>query len=263
MEEKKTKNFSKYPTLNREYKDSLFRLIFSEKKDLLDLYNALNGTSYSDPEELEVNTLEDAVYISIKNDISFLVGGTLNLYEHQSTYNPNLPIRGLIYLAHLYKEKSARSLKLSDAFQKTGKDIEPCLECQVVMLNINYGHNQELMEKCRRLREYSQFVFIVREQKKMYEDPEEATLRAVDICIEQGVLVDILRKHKAEVISMVLSSFNQEAYEEDMYETGYKEGERRINTLYEKLLKEQRMDDMKRAVEDEAYRETLLKEYDL
>ena len=61
------------------------------------------------------------------------------------------------------------------------------------MLNINYGHNQELMEKCRRLREYSQFVFIVREQKKMYEDPEEATLRAVDICIEQGVLVDILR----------------------------------------------------------------------
>lgn len=100
-------------------------------------------------------------------------------------------------------------------------------------------------------------------RKKKYEDPEEATLRAVDICIEQGVLVDILRKHKAEVISMVLSSFNQEAYEEDMYETGYKEGERRINTLYEKLLKEQRMDDMKRAVEDEAYRETLLKEYDL
>ena len=103
MEEKKTKNFSKYPTLNREYKDSQFRLIYSEKKDLLDLYNALNGTSYSDPEELEVNTLEDAVYISIKNDISFLVGGTLNLYEHQSTYNPNLPIRGLIYLAHLYE----------------------------------------------------------------------------------------------------------------------------------------------------------------
>lgn len=160
MEEKKTKNFSKYPTLNREYKDSLFRLIFSEKKDLLDLYNALNGTSYSDPEELEVNTLEDAVYISIKNDISFLVGGTLNLYEHQSTYNPNLPIRGLIYLAHLYegyiedgqinlyssglkklpfpqyfvfyngtKKAPDRSLlKLSDAFQKTGKDIEPCLE---------------------------------------------------------------------------------------------------------------------------------------
>lgn len=67
------------------------------------MYNALNGISYSDPEELEVNTLEDAVYISIKNDISFLVGGTLNLYEHQSTYNPNLPIRGLIYLAHLYE----------------------------------------------------------------------------------------------------------------------------------------------------------------
>ena len=117
----------------------------------------------------------------------------MNLYEHQSTYNPNLPIRGLIYLAHLY-----------EGYIEDGKRHRTCLECQVVMLNINYGHNQELMEKCRRLREYSQFVFIVREQKKMYEDPEEATLRAVDICIEQGVLVDILRKHKAEVISMVL-----------------------------------------------------------
>ena len=93
------------------------------------------------------------------------------------------------------------------------------------------------MEKCRRLREYSQFVFIVREQKKCMKIQKKQLCGRVDICIEQGVLVDILRKHKAEVISMVLSSFNQEAYEEDMYETGYKEGERRINTLYEKLLK--------------------------
>lgn len=295
MKEKKRKKFSQNSVLNREYKDSLFRLIFSEKKDLLDLYNALNGTSYSNPEDLEVNTLKDAVYISIKNDISFLIGGTLNLYEHQSTYNPNLPIRGLIYLAHLYegyvesgqinlyssglkklpfpryfvfyngtkKAPDCSVLKLSDAFQKPGKDVEPCLECQVILLNINYGHNQELMEKCRRLGEYSQFVLIVREQKKVCEDPEKATLQAIDLCIKQGVLVDILRKHRAEVISMVLSSFNQEAYEEDVYEMGYKDGEQRINTLYENLLKEHRIEEMKQAMADEEHREALMKEYGL
>ena len=68
----------------------------------MDLYNALNNTCYENPNDLEVNTLEDAVYLSMKNDISFLIGGTLNLYEHQSTYNPNMPLRGLIYLARLY-----------------------------------------------------------------------------------------------------------------------------------------------------------------
>lgn len=80
--------------INRRYKDSLFRKVFSNKKDLLDLYNALNGTDYSNEEELTVTTLEDVVYISVKNDLSFLVGGTINLYEHQSSYNPNMPVRG-------------------------------------------------------------------------------------------------------------------------------------------------------------------------
>lgn len=87
--------------INRRYKDSLFRKVFSDKKDLLDLYNALNGTDYSNEEELTVTTLGDVVYISVKNDLSFLVGGTINLYEHQSSYNPNMPVRGLMYFARL------------------------------------------------------------------------------------------------------------------------------------------------------------------
>ena len=87
--------------INRRYKDSLFRKVFSDKKDLLDLYNALNGTDYSNEEDLTVTTLEDVVYISVKNDLSFLVGGTINLYEHQSSYNPNMPVRGLMYFARL------------------------------------------------------------------------------------------------------------------------------------------------------------------
>ena len=81
-----------YPAANRNYKDRLFRFVFNNKKDLLDLYNAINGTDYDNPEELEVNTLENVLYLSMKNDLSFLIDAELNLYEHQSTYNPNMPM---------------------------------------------------------------------------------------------------------------------------------------------------------------------------
>ena len=145
----------------------------------MDLYNALNNTCYENPNDLEVNTLEDAVYLSMKNDISFLIGGTLNLYEHQSTYNPNMPLRGLIYLARLYDgyveteninlysstlkklpipqyfvfyngtkaQPDETILRLTDAFESVSDNRQPCLQCTAVMLNINYGHNLALMEK--------------------------------------------------------------------------------------------------------------------
>ncbi|WP_242824306.1 hypothetical protein [Mediterraneibacter gnavus] len=221
----------------------------------MDLYNALNNTCYENPNDLEVNTLEDAVYLSMKNDISFLIGGTLNLYEHQSTYNPNMPLRGLIYLARLYdgyveteninlyssalkklpipqyfvfyngtKEQPDETiLRLTDAFESVSDNRQPCLQCTAVMLNINYGHNLALMEKCQRLKEYSIFVDTVRIQCKKTSDPRHAVTKAVDICIEKGILRDVLVKHKAEVISMVLTSFNQKAYEEDL-KNQYKEG---------------------------------------
>ena len=222
----------------------------------MDLYNALNNTCYENPNDLEVNTLEDAVYLSMKNDISFLIGGTLNLYEHQSTYNPNMPLRGLIYLARLYdgyvetkninlyssslkklpipqyfvfyngtKEQPDETiLQLTDAFESVSDNRQPCLQCTAVMLNINYGHNLALMEKCQRLKEYSIFVDTVRIQCKKTSDPRHAVTKAVDICIEKGILRDVLVKHKAEVISMVLTSFNQKAYEKDLYEEGVEEG---------------------------------------
>lgn len=88
---------------NREYKDRLFKLIFREKRELLELYNALNDTAYENPEEIEVNTLEDVVYLGMKNDISFLLQEVLNLYEHQNTMSPNLPLRGLFYFSTLYR----------------------------------------------------------------------------------------------------------------------------------------------------------------
>ena len=88
---------------NREYKDRLFIKIFENKEDLLSLYNAVNGSNYQNLEDLEVTTLNNAIYMRMKNDVSFLVDGFMNLYEHQSTYNPNMPLRDCLYMLQLYQ----------------------------------------------------------------------------------------------------------------------------------------------------------------
>ena len=178
--------------VRRNYKDSLFRRIFTDKNDLLDLYNALNGTSYDDPNELEIVTLEDAIYLSMKNDLSFIISSTLNLYEHQSSINPNMPIRGFLYFARQYEAYITRNkldiynsplvrlpvpkyvilyngtksqpdiseLKLSDAFINKDElhDDSNVLECTATVLNINYGHNIETLNCCKRLHDYSNRV---------------------------------------------------------------------------------------------------------
>ena len=172
-----------------------------------------------------------------KNDVSFLLGGTMNLYEHQSSYNPNMPIRGLMYLARLYQnyiddceinvfspvlkhlpspkfivfyngskdEPDQKILRLTDAFAEEGIRGEACLECCATMLNINYGHNYELMEKCRRLEEYSAFVAEVRKALEEGGNQRQAVDDAIDICIEKGVLRDILIRERAAIMNMVLS----------------------------------------------------------
>ena len=91
-------------TVNREHRDTVFRMLYKGKKELLTLYNALNGTDYQDPEELTVTTLENAIYFGMKNDVSFLLDSRLMLYEHQSTWNPNIPLRDLLYIARLLEK---------------------------------------------------------------------------------------------------------------------------------------------------------------
>ena len=245
-----------YPTANREYKDRLFRLVFQKKEDLLSLYNAVNGTAYENPEDLQVNTLENVLYLSMKNDVSFLIGADLNLYEHQSTYNPNMPMRGLLYFSKLYEthidqmeiniyssaakmfpfpqhivfyngtreEPDRQVLRLSDLFSPSQTGKEPCLECTTLMLNINYGHNQALMEKCRRLEEYAIFVETVRSYHREDLPLETAIGLAIDDCIHRDVLRDILIRQRAEVTQMVLESFDQEKYEKAMKQEGYEDG---------------------------------------
>ena len=90
--------------VNRNYKDTVFRMLFSDKKNLLSLYNAVNGRSYKNPDELEIVTLDNAIYMGMKNDLAFIVDMNLYLYEHQSTYNPNIPLRDLFYISSEYQK---------------------------------------------------------------------------------------------------------------------------------------------------------------
>ena len=245
---------------NRKYKDTLFRFIFHDKKDLLSLYNAVNGTDYGNPDDLEINTLENVIYLKMKNDLSFLVGASMNLYEHQSTWNPNMPLRGLLYFAELYeryindrgyrltgntriplpfpnyivfyngleKEADRMELRLSEAYETGREGREPALECKALILNINSGHNWELMEKCRRLQEYAEFIREIRKNLQKGMILEKALGQAIEYCLKHGILADILRRNQAEVRSMLLEEYDEKAEREylrkEAIEEGRKEG---------------------------------------
>ena len=95
------------PTVSREYKDRLFNFIFGREENkawTLNLYNAVNGTSYSDTELISINTIREVLYLGMHNDVSFLIAGEINLYEQQSSYNPNMPLRLLQYLGNLFEK---------------------------------------------------------------------------------------------------------------------------------------------------------------
>ena len=128
------------PLLNRNHKDALFRFIFKNPKDLLSLYNALNGTDYTDVSDLTVTTLEDIVYMSYKNDISFILGSEMSLFEHQSIFNPNMPLRGLFYFSTLYKKYVAEN----------NIDIYSSKRAQIPIPRyiIFYNGRQEMPERC-------------------------------------------------------------------------------------------------------------------
>ena len=236
-------------------KDRLFRYLFEKDREaLLDLYNALNGTAYQDATQLEIVTIESAVYVVMKNDLAYILSGTLSMYEHQSTYSPNLPVRFLIYLAQEYQtviEKAEKSLygtgqitlptpqcvvfyngvkempeehilKLSDAFEN--KEVRADVELTVRMLNINCGHNGQLMEQCKVLEAYSAFVAVTRECMAEERDIQTALDRAVDVCIKKGILKEFLLKNRAEVLGMLLEEFDAEKYERTIRGEGREEG---------------------------------------
>ena len=251
----KSQNAGKHLKANRKYKDTVFRMLFSDRKNLLSLYNAVNGTTYDNPSMLEIVTLENAVYIGMKNDLSFIVNTNLFLYEHQSTYNPNMPLRDLLYIAAEYQklvdnkslyspilqkipepnfivfyngtEKKEESwvTYLSEAYEDFSGEAN--LELKVLTLNVNEGHNRKLMEECHILREYAQYVAKVRKYTKEM-NLDGAVELAVDECIQEGILVEFLRRNTSEVVAMSIFEYNQEEEErkwkESVYEAARAEG---------------------------------------
>ena len=255
--------------VNREHKDRLFKFIFQKKENLLALYNALNGTSYDNPEDLEIVTLEDVIYMRMKNDISFILDYQLNLFEHQSSDNPNMPLRGFLYFARQYEKyvienecnlfgrkrvpiptpqyvvfyngdtwsEERKVVKLSDSF--TDKRIKGCMELEVLQLNINYGHNKEIMKKCRILWEYAVFVGKVKTYNKTM-PIEEAVDKAVNECIQEEILKEILISHQAEVKDMLLTEYDEEKTRrlfQKEYEEEVAEAEAKIAEARDKMKK--------------------------
>lgn len=253
---------------NREFKSTMFCMIFRDRKELLELYNAVNHSDYTDPAALQIVTLENAIYMNMKNDLAFLIDMHLNLYEHQSTFNPNMPLRDLFYVAREYQKLVSDSsiyastlvkipaprfivfyngrdvrpgkevFRLSDSYYT--KEENPELELKVTALNINAGNNGELLAGCKTLKEYMQYVDCVRRYAAMPGIKlEEAVAEAVRECVDKGILADFLRKNKAEAISVSIFEYNEAEEKEKLrraeyaggYEAGIAEGIEKGNEL--------------------------------
>ena len=289
-------NEEKNTNVRRDYKARLFEMIFREKEELLGLYNAVNGTNYLDPDKLEINTLENAIYLSMHNDVSFIIDSRLSLYEHQSTYSPNLPLRYLFYVSDLYskmtkdcnlygsrriilpsprflifyngkEERPEREvLELAEAFETQEED--PWLNLKAVLLNINSGYNNDIVNACKTLSDYVIYTSRVREYAELV-DIEEAVERVITECIAEGILADFLTRYRNEAKKMSIYEYDEERQriwdreegKELGRKEGQKEGENRFATLASALIEAGRAEDILKATKDMEYRKKLYKEY--
>ena len=248
------KGVMKLTEANRLYKDRVFKFIFGNpenKEWTLSLYNAVNGSNYRNPDDIQFNTIEDAVYMSMKNDVSFIILDEMNLWEHQSSFNPNMPMRFLTYGTQLYEKFTATSgyykfsrklqrlpkphcicfyngteeqpeqqvLKLSDAFGGEGD-----IEVKVKMLNVNYGKNRALMETCQPLREYAWLVDRVREHQRVMQNLEAAVDASIDEMPDSFVIRALIEAHRAGVKKMFLTEYDEEKMKEQERKEAFADG---------------------------------------
>ena len=240
---------------NRTYKDSVFTRLFGNKENLIELYNAIEGTDYGEDTEIEINTLEDVLYMDRVNDISFTINGKfVILVEHQTTVNQNMPLRFLMYVARLYekiidnrsvyKEKlikiptpefivlyngkddipEKQIMKLSDAFIEKD-DIK--LELKVKVININYGKSS-VLQKSKNLNDYSYFIYDIQQYLKNGLELKNAIKSAIEDCIKQDILRKFLETNSSEVINMLYTAFDidaaKEVWQEEAKQEGMKKG---------------------------------------
>jgi hypothetical protein len=246
--------------LNKQYKDSVFTLLFSEPDTLRELYGALRGVSLDPSIPVTINTLEGALFMDRVNDISFEIADKMVvLIEHQSTINPNMALRLLMYIARVYEKiidnKKIYSgkkmslprpefivlyngtnpypdecvLRLSDSFEKGAvpglpEKESPDLELTVKVYNINEGRNEPLVRRCEKLHEYSTFIAKSREFEKRGIEKKAAVKEAVKYCIAHNILSDFLKENSSEVINMLLTEWNWDDAKEVWFEEGREEG---------------------------------------
>ena len=283
-----------------EYRDRLFNFLFwsSEHKEwTLSLYNAVNGTSYTDPEQITITTIRQVLYMGMHNDVSFMIVGEMNLYEQQSSFNPNIPLRMLQYVGHLYekliteqkKNKYGRTLirlpvpklvvfyngtdeqpdesilRLSDAFDENRR-ADADVQVRVRMVNINQGHSAQLMSACEPLREYTEFISRVQELEATM-SLQSAIDQAITEMPDAFVIKQYLEAHKSEVKEMLTTEYNEKKQMELFYEDGKQEGiqagEKRFSKLMSMLFAVNRSNDAMRALNDTEYRQKLYEEFQI
>jgi predicted transposase/invertase (TIGR01784 family) len=241
--------------INRQLKNSVFTKLFSSKEKLLELYGAIKGESYPADIEVEINTLQDVLFLDRINDISFTIGGrAVVLMEHQSTVNQNMPLRFLLYAARLYEKlldskdvykkklikipapefiviyngtekfPENQTLRLSAAYQEHDDNSEAELELTVKVLNINKNHNKDIAQRSKTLRDYVFFIERVRENQKTGMLLEAAATEAIKYCIGNGVLGEFLKTNSSEVMNMLYTEFNMDVALEVAKEEGLEEG---------------------------------------
>ena len=184
--------------VTRNHKDSLFQLAFRDNKEAaLSLYNAVNGSHHTDASKLKFELLDRGIFMRMENDNGFILDQVLGLYEHQSTLNPNMPLRGFLYCADIYKGMIDRHRLLYGS----------------KLININYGHNEELLNSCKLLKDYSYFVQKVRDYACDMER-HDAIMKVMDECIKAGIFKEVLQKYREEILRMSFWEFDEEEYKE-------------------------------------------------
>ena len=248
--------------VKRTYKDSVFVTIFHDKSKLIELYNALFDTNYDENTPIDIVTIKDVLFRTLKNDVAFVLGGRfVVLVEHQSSINENMPLRDLMYIStvlkrmidttRLYREKrlmiprpsfvvlyngtkdfpAYRELRLSDSFLgEKQKDEEDALQLIVKVYNINTEKNSEILGRCETLRQYSRFVEIMRSYKEDSELTNDVIVEVLDKCKKEGILTEFLDKYGTEIVEMLFKELTREEDLEisrlDGYEEGFNSGER-------------------------------------
>ena len=239
---------------NREYKSDVFSMLMEDKANALEVYNALNGSAFTDPEVVEIVQLEKGVSLSIRNDASYIIDMNFCLYEHQSTYNRNMPLRSMIYFVNalddwlkenghdlfgrkrimiptphfvvfyngVEKRPEYEEMRLSQSFYHQMEEPEIELVCKAY--NINPQNNQELKRKSIVLAGYTYFVEKVRENQKKNMSLAEAIDAAIEDCIQNHILEDFFRSRKDEVRKMTHLDYTWEKREKLIRKEEYEDG---------------------------------------